>query len=98
MIHKVTALITRPSPAGPELLLFQHPYAGVQIPAGTVEDGETPAPAALREAAEETRLALADLSLCRYLGSEDERLPADQRVTTPGPCRGHHGNHGLCPA
>ncbi|MBU1880260.1 MAG: NUDIX domain-containing protein, partial [Chloroflexi bacterium] len=82
----------------PELLLFQHPYAGVQVPAGTVEDGETPAQAALREAAEETGLALSDLSTGRYLGSEDEHLPADQRVTTPGPCRGRHGDHSLCPA
>jgi len=41
-LHKVTAFILRPALGGPELLLIQHPYAGIQIPAGTVEPGEDP--------------------------------------------------------
>ena len=52
--RKVTALITRPGPAGPELLVFEHPHAGVQLPAGTVEEGESFEAAAMREAWEET--------------------------------------------
>ena len=53
-IPKVTALITRPGPAGPELLVFDHGLAGIQLPAGTVEQGESFGSAALREGWEET--------------------------------------------
>jgi 8-oxo-dGTP pyrophosphatase MutT (NUDIX family) len=72
-LGKVTAFITRPGPAGEELLLFQHPYAGVQIPAGTVEPGETPEQAVLREAWEET--GLEGLQILRSLGWQDEPCP-----------------------
>lgn len=41
-IGKVTALITRPKGEQRQLLLIRHPYAGIQIPAGTIEPGETP--------------------------------------------------------
>ena len=58
-LEKVSAFVTRDE--GAELLLFQHPYAGVQFPAGTVEDGEPPQKAALREVWEETGLAQARL-------------------------------------
>ena len=37
----------------PRILLFRHPQAGVQLVKGTIERGETPAEAALRELAEE---------------------------------------------
>lgn len=73
-LHKVTAFIVRPCPAGQELLLFRHPFAGVQIPAGTVEIGENPEQAALREAGEET--GLSDLRILRSLGTRIERPPA----------------------
>jgi 8-oxo-dGTP pyrophosphatase MutT (NUDIX family) len=78
IVEKVTAFITRESRAGPELLLFEHPYAGIQIPAGTVEEGEQPAEAALREAAEET--GLTTFSICRYLGCQEDRLSEEQRI------------------
>ena len=52
--RKVTALITRPGVDGPELLVFEHPLTGLQLPAGTVEEGESFAAAALREGWEET--------------------------------------------
>ena len=40
-IQKVTGFITRGrSDGGHDLLVFQHPSAGVQLPAGTVEEGE----------------------------------------------------------
>jgi 8-oxo-dGTP pyrophosphatase MutT (NUDIX family) len=77
-LHKVTVFITRTAPSGQLLALFQHPYAGIQIPAGTVDPGEMPEAAAFREAAEET--GLADLTLLRSLGSRNEVLPANQRV------------------
>jgi 8-oxo-dGTP pyrophosphatase MutT (NUDIX family) len=76
--EKVTALITRPSLNGHDLLLFAHPFAGVQIPAGTVEVGETAQQAVLREVAEETGLTL-ELG-CQYLGCTEEKLGQGQRV------------------
>jgi 8-oxo-dGTP pyrophosphatase MutT (NUDIX family) len=56
VLLKVTAFVVRPSPAGGDLLLFRHPYAGVQIPAGSVDEAEAPQHAVLREVAEETGL------------------------------------------
>lgn len=43
-----------------------HPEAGIQVPAGTMEAGETPEVAVLREAFEET--GLRGLRIVRYLG------------------------------
>lgn len=40
--------------AAPRILLFRHPLAGVQLVKGTIEPGETPAQAALRELSEES--------------------------------------------
>jgi 8-oxo-dGTP pyrophosphatase MutT (NUDIX family) len=77
-VGKVTAFITRPSAQGHDLLLVQHPHAGIQIPAGTVEDGETPEEAVLREAAEET--GLTSLSVRLYLGCAQNKLPEGQRM------------------
>jgi len=74
IVEKVTALITRDTGAGPELLIFQHPYAGVQIPAGTVQAGEATEVAVVREATEET--GLASFSAPHYLGSDDWRPDA----------------------
>lgn len=62
---KVVAYVTHHR----RLLVFTHrdfPEAGVQVPAGTVEPGEAPEAAVLREAREET--GLSDLVLVRYLG------------------------------
>lgn len=53
------------------LLVFRHvdqPIAGIQVPAGTIEPGEAPAAAALREAREET--GLAGLALACFLGEQ----------------------------
>jgi 8-oxo-dGTP diphosphatase len=59
------------------LLVFSHPFepeAGIQVPAGTVEEGESTASAVMREAHEET--GLQDLMLLALLG-EDVRDMAD---------------------
>jgi 8-oxo-dGTP diphosphatase len=71
MREKVVAYITH----GDCLLVFTHvdfPGAGVQVPVGTIEPGEPPEEAVLREAFEET--GLADLGLVRALGIQDRRF------------------------
>lgn len=63
--RKVFAYITSRG----RLLVFRHPLepsAGIQVPAGTVEPGEEPDAAVLREAWEET--GLAGLKLTVFLG------------------------------
>jgi 8-oxo-dGTP pyrophosphatase MutT (NUDIX family) len=77
-IEKITAFVTRETVSGIDLLLFEHPYAGIQIPAGTVNQGETPLEAALREVAEET--GLSPVEYRQYLGVHESDLPADQAV------------------
>jgi 8-oxo-dGTP pyrophosphatase MutT (NUDIX family) len=77
-VEKVTAFIIRETKGGHDLLLFRHPHAGVQIPAGAVEDGETPEEAVLREAQEET--GLKSLSIRRYLGCAEHRFSAGERM------------------
>jgi 8-oxo-dGTP pyrophosphatase MutT (NUDIX family) len=73
VVGKVAAFVVRQTPTGIELLLFEHPYAGNQFPAGTVEEGETAEQAACREAEEET--GLVGLVLRGRVGTEDRRLP-----------------------
>lgn len=58
-IKKVVAYITRQVEGRQQLLVFTHrdePEAGLQVPAGTVEEGETIEAALFREIAEETGL------------------------------------------
>jgi len=55
--RRVTVYVER----GEELLVFEHvsePSAGTQVPAGGIQEGETPAAAAVREVFEETGLRL----------------------------------------
>jgi 8-oxo-dGTP pyrophosphatase MutT (NUDIX family) len=77
-IEKVTAFVTRTVNGRRELLLFQHPSAGIQIPAGTVEPGELPAAAAIRETHEET--GLRDVAIDQYLGVREVVLPDTRRM------------------
>jgi 8-oxo-dGTP pyrophosphatase MutT (NUDIX family) len=68
VIHKVNAYITH----GHNLLVFRHtefPEAGIQVPAGSLEEGELPDEAVLREAQEET--GLSGLRLRSFLGVRD---------------------------
>jgi len=65
--RKVYAYITHAA----RLLVFRHvnePQAGIQVPGGTVNLGESFEAAARREAFEET--GLADLELVRFLGEQ----------------------------
>lgn len=66
--RKVVAYITR----GNDLLVFSHthqPQAGIQVPAGTVETGETLEQAVLREAREET--GLQEFQIRSFLATKD---------------------------
>ena len=73
VIDKVTCFITRRTDRGTDLLLFNHPHVGVQIPAGTVNPGEDIETAAMREAAEET--GLNNLRLLRKIANADDPVP-----------------------
>lgn len=80
MIEKVSALIIRPAERGPEILVFDHSRAGLQLPAGTVELGEEPDEAVIREAREET--GLKNISIVEKLGVDQQFCPADQAILT----------------
>lgn len=77
-VHKVSAFITRDTAMGRQILLFRHPTAGIQVPAGTVEDGEGLETAVLREVTEET--GLTQVRIISYLGKMDNELEPDSRV------------------
>jgi 8-oxo-dGTP pyrophosphatase MutT (NUDIX family) len=88
--EKVIAYIT----CGDKLLVFSHtcyPDAGIQVPAGTVEEGESIEEAVVREAREET--GLAGLKIQSYLGVRDYDLSAFDGV---GVQRRHFFHLALC--
>jgi 8-oxo-dGTP pyrophosphatase MutT (NUDIX family) len=80
VVEKVTAIITRERDGIKEVLLFQHPNAGVQVPAGTVDPGEAIEDAVIREGQEET--GLESLRLVQYLGTIENELEPGQQVLT----------------
>jgi 8-oxo-dGTP pyrophosphatase MutT (NUDIX family) len=80
-IEKVTAFITRETRNGDQLLLLEHPHAGVQIPAGTVNPSETPEQAVLREIFEETGLTIS--SKPEYLDCQQTKLADDEATILP---------------
>jgi 8-oxo-dGTP pyrophosphatase MutT (NUDIX family) len=73
IMEKVAIFITRKKDSRIDMLLLRHPYAGIQVPAGTVEEDETIHDAAVREAYEET--GLKNLILKSYIGGVYEELP-----------------------
>ena len=79
VIEKVTAFVTRERDGVRELLVFKHPKAGIQIPAGTVEDGENPETAVKREVYEETGLQTVKIE--KSLGYIENELEENERIT-----------------
>ena len=80
IIEKVTAFITRERDGVKELLLFKHATTGIQIPAGTVEEGEELEIAVKREVYEETGLQIVEIE--KYLGCVENKLGAKERIVT----------------
>jgi len=80
VIQKVTAFIVRERNGVKELLVFKHPTAGVQIPAGTVEEGEDIEAAVIRETYEETGLRFVEIE--NYLGCFENELEKTERIVT----------------
>ncbi|MCE2414693.1 NUDIX domain-containing protein [Candidatus Poribacteria bacterium] len=78
VVQKVTAFIVRERDGVKELLVFKHPTAGVQIPAGTVEKGEDIETAVKRETYEETGLQFVEIE--NYLGCFENELENNQRI------------------
>ena len=78
VVQKVTAFIIRERNGVKELLVFKHPTAGVQIPAGTVEKDEDIETAVKREVYEETGLQLVKTE--NYLGCFENELENNQRI------------------
>ena len=100
--HRAYAYITHEN----RLLLFTHPNspeAGIQVPAGTIEPGEEPAVAVMREAWEES--GLEDLELVHFLGKDTRDMNdcgTDElqhrsffhlRCTAEPPEQWRHGEH-----
>jgi 8-oxo-dGTP pyrophosphatase MutT (NUDIX family) len=85
-LEKATAFVTRGVGNAAELLVFRHARSGVQVPAGTVGVGETPADAAVRELTEETGLTA--VRLVRTLGRQvDDLAPENRGVLRTEPLR-----------
>jgi 8-oxo-dGTP pyrophosphatase MutT (NUDIX family) len=78
ILHKVTAFVTRSEGSARELLVFCHPNAGVQLPAGTVDAGEEIAEAVLREVWEEA--GLPNVSLLGELDAFRQPLAPGERI------------------
>ncbi|MFK8328711.1 NUDIX domain-containing protein [Pseudomonas sp. BJa5] len=85
------------------ILLFRHPLAGVQLVKGTIEPGETPGQAALRELAEESGINAAtirDELGCWEAGHQGQVWSFHLcRVSEPLPERWSHqtlDDHGHC--
>lgn len=91
-LRKVTAfVITASTPH--HLLVFEHPMAGLQLPAGTVEPGEQPLAAARREVYEETGVELTDSGV--IVDEKSRRLTSDRAVLTQTvEYRGHRFRRG----
>ena len=92
---KVVAYITQ----GDRLLVFSHPAfpeAGIQVPAGTMKEGEAPEEAVLREAREES--GLDELEIRSLLGVQDYDLAAYGRAEIQRRYFFHLEFHGEAPA
>ena len=82
IVHKAVACVVRDSGGRRELLVFDHPSAGTQVPKGTMEDGEDVVAAALRELHEESGITSA--VPVAVVGTWLRRIGAGPREDGPG--------------
>lgn len=81
VLRKVIAYITREKEGKRQLLVFTHrdyPEAGLQVPAGTVEEGEEIEAALRREVAEET--GLHDLQVVKEIATYEWTHPISGNI------------------
>ncbi len=79
--QKVLAYITRERNGRTELLVFDHvdfPDAGTQVPAGSIDPGESPDQAVVREALEE--VGVEGLRIVSYLGCHPFQVPEGEAL------------------
>lgn len=76
VIAKAVPVLLREKRGRREILAFRHPVAGVQIVKGTIEPGEAPEAAALRELEEESGVTGA--RLVRPLGASSSIDPGQE--------------------
>ena len=76
VVEKICPVIIRKLNGVRQILVFRHPSAGIQIVKGTLETGEEPTDAALRELAEESGIKSITLaeSKGRWLVEESQQL------------------------
>lgn len=75
MIEKVVPVVLHPAGAPMRVLAFMHPVSGAQIVKGTVEAGEAPIRAALRELWEESGLTAMS---AMPLATRDDVMPGER--------------------
>jgi len=76
MTEKVWPVVLRENAVALDVLAFRHPQAGKQFVKGTIEPGELPAVAAVRELREESGIALGEPM--KLLGAHMSTLTGDQ--------------------
>jgi 8-oxo-dGTP pyrophosphatase MutT (NUDIX family) len=69
-VPRAFACVTRECAGGRELLVFDHPDAGTQLPKGRIDPGESHREAAIRELMEESGLALEPTRLIAHIEYE----------------------------
>jgi 8-oxo-dGTP pyrophosphatase MutT (NUDIX family) len=80
IVDKVAAFITRDQSELDQLLVFEHPMGDIQLPAGTVELGESIEDAVIREVHEETGIDHA--KIIAKLRSFARTLPEHDKIVT----------------
>lgn len=83
-VPRAFACVIRKQEEGPELLVFDHPVAGTQIPKGRVDEGEAHRDAAKRELFEESGLDLEPTHLIARIGYEFDHPHTGERVEEVG--------------